>query len=162
MKNVLAKEVMRSPVVSVAHDEYLKDIIKKLDEEEFSGLPVVDENNKVIGIVSESDINKYTRQIIGQPLRVYDVLLEDEKNTSYIGGQRGLDIIEFVATVTAQNLMTADVISVTENTRLQDIVELMVDNNINRIPVIDEEEVLKGIIARYDILAMLNEYFHEE
>ena len=162
MKNLLAKEFMRSPVVSVTRDTYLKDIIKLLDDEGFSGLPVVDDDNKVIGIISETDIRKYTRQVIGQPLRDHDLLLEDETNTSYIGSQRGVDIIEFVATVTAQNLMTASVIAVTETTNIKDIVKLMVENKINRIPVIDEKNKLKGIIARHDVLKIINEYFQEQ
>ncbi len=162
MKTVLAKEIMRSPVVSVKHDTYLKDIIKILDEEEFSGLPVVDDDNKVVGIVSETDINKYTRQIIGQPLRDLCLLLEDDEYAACVGGQRGLDIIEFVATLKAQNLMSTSVITVTENTSIIDIVKLIIENNINRIPVIDEENRLKGIIARYDVLKILNVYFQEQ
>ena len=162
MKNVLAKEVMRTPVASVTHDTYLKEIIKTIDESDFSGVPVVDDDNKVIGIISETDIRKYTRQVIGQPLRDHDLLLEDESNTSYVGSQRGVDIIEFIATVTAQNLMTATVIAVTESTTIKDIVKLIVENHINRVPVIDEENKLIGIIARHDVLNILNEYFQEQ
>ncbi len=159
MKNVSAKEFMRSPVVSVTRDTYLRDIIKIIDEEGFSGLPVVDDDHKVIGIISETDIRKYTRQVIGQPLRDHDLLLEEEADASYVGSQRGVDIIEFVATVTAQNLMTASIIAVTEDTSIIDIVKLIVENKVNRIPVIDENGKLTGIIARHDVLKMLYEHF---
>lgn len=162
MKIVLAKDVMQTPVVSVTRDTYLKDIIKILDEEVFSGLPVVDAENKVVGIISETDICKYTKQVIGQPLRDHELFLEDETHTSHIGSPRGLDIIEFIATVTAENLMTTTVITVFENTSLKDVVCLMVNNNINRVPVLDAENNLTGIIARYDVLKMLNEYLKKQ
>ena len=162
MKNVLAKDVMRTPVVSVTHDTYLKDVIRILDEEEFSGLPVVDAENNVVGVISETDICKYTKQVIGQPLRDHDLLLEDETHTSHIGSPRGLDIIEFIATVAAQNLMTTTVITVFENTSLKEILRLMVNNNINRVPVLDADKKLTGIIARHDVLTMLKKYLEKQ
>ncbi|NMB41704.1 MAG: CBS domain-containing protein [Firmicutes bacterium] len=65
MKNILAKKVMTSPVVSVNHDTSLKELVRILDDNIFSGLPVVNEEKRLVGIISQEDVMKYTQWIIG-------------------------------------------------------------------------------------------------
>jgi len=158
VKNILVKEMMTSPVVSVKHDMSLKELVKILDDNIFSGLPVIDEKEKIIGIISEKDVMKYTQWIIGQPLKDPVKILEDDNEATYVTGQRGVDVIELVASATAETIMTQEVVIVSEETPVLEIVRLMNRKEINRIPVTDETGKLKGIVTRADILKMLERW----
>ncbi len=150
---VLAKDVMTSPVISVKADTSLKRAAEILDENRFSGMPVTDKQNKVIGIISETDILRYTQQIIGQPLRDPHQVFTKGKEVLHVDiTHRGVEVIELVAATTVETLMTTEVIWVTENDPLYKVSRLMYDNTINRIPVTDDNNILKGIITRADLI----------
>ncbi len=150
---VLAKEVMTTPVISVKKDTSLKRAAEILDENSFSGMPVVDDEDYVIGIISETDFLRYTRQIIGQPLRDPHQVFTKGKEVLHVDiTHRGVEVIELVASTTVETLMTTNVISVTEDTPLYQVSRLMYENGINRIPVTDDKNKLQGIITRADLI----------
>jgi len=153
---ILAKEVMITPVISIRADTPLKKAAEILDENSFSGVPVVDEDDQLIGIISETDILRYTQQIIGQPLRDPHRVFTKSQEVLYVDiTHRGIEVIELVASTTVKTLMTFGVISVTEETPLYEIVRLMQKHNINRIPVVNGNNKLQGIITRADIINTL-------
>jgi len=150
---VLAKEVMTTPVISVTPDTSLKRAAEILDENRFSGMPVIDEEEHLIGIISETDILRYTQQIIGQPLRDPHQVFTKGKEVLHVDiTHRGVEVIELVASTSVETLMTTEVISVQEDTPLYEVSRLMYDNGINRIPVTDDKNKLKGIITRADLI----------
>ena len=150
---VLAKEIMTTPVVSVTPDTSLKRAAEILDENRFSGMPVTDQEEHLIGIISETDILRYTQQIIGQPLRDPHQVFTKGKEVLHVDiTHRGVEVIELVASTTVETLMTTDVISVKEDDPVYEVSRLMYDNSINRIPVTDENNKLKGIITRADLI----------
>jgi len=153
---ILAKEIMITPVISIRADTPLKKAAEILDVNSFSGVPVVDDDDHLIGIISETDILRYTQQIIGQPLRDPHRAFTKSQEVLYVDiTHRGIEVIELVASTTVETLMTLDVISVTEETPLYEIVRLMQKHNINRIPVVNGNNKLQGIIARADIINTL-------
>lgn len=153
---VLAKDVMSSPVITVKADTPLKKAAEILDENSFSGVPVVDEEGAVIGILSETDILRYTQQIIGQPLRDPHRVFTESKDVLHVDiTHRGVEVIELVASTTVETLMTMEVISVKEDTPLREIASLMQENQVNRVPVIDSDNKAKGIISRADLLSAM-------
>jgi CBS domain-containing protein len=153
---ILAKEVMTTPVVSVEADTPLKRLAEVLDEYLFSGVPVVDRDNNVIGVVSETDILRYTKQIIGQPLRDPHRFLANNREVLHVNvPHRGMEVVELVASATVETLMTREVFTVGENTSLRRVIELMCERDINRVPVIDEAGKLAGIISRADVIRVL-------
>ncbi len=153
---ILANEVMTTPVISVGADTSLKDLALLLTENPFSGLPVIDHEEKVVGIVSETDVLQYTRQFIAQPLRdPYKFLAENSEVVQTTVLQRGVEMFELITATTVGKIMTQELITVQETTPLYTIVELMSANNINRIPVINAEDKLTGIITRANIVDIL-------
>ncbi len=153
---VLAKDVMSSPVITVKADTPLKKAAEILDENSFSGVPVVDEEDVVIGVLSETDILSYTQQIIGQPLRDPHRVLTKSKEVLHVDiTHRGVEVIELVANTTVETLMTLHVISVSPDSPIYNVICLMKENNINRIPVVDGDNKIMGIITRADIIEVL-------
>ncbi len=88
----------------------------------FGSVPILSEDGKVVGIVSEFDL----LQAISQ----------------------GKDL----AQITAGEIMTKGPVSVTRDTRATEIIQLLHNNHLIRVPIVDAQEKLVGIVARRDIL----------
>jgi CBS domain-containing protein len=69
-----------------------------------------------------------------------------------LGKQRFYDEIKKIAAYKVEDLMTKEVISVQPDTDISDIATLMIEKNINRVPVVDKGNKLVGIITRHDII----------
>ncbi|MEG1311873.1 MAG: CBS domain-containing protein [Romboutsia sp.] len=152
MKNKTAKDIMTTDVIVAKKDDSLVNIANLLIKEKIGGLPVVDSNNKVVGIISETDIMKKEKyiempQIINfmQGIIYLDDFKKMEEDMKKIGAYK------------VEDLMSTDIIKVHEDDEFDDIANLMIKKSINRVPVVDGENCLKGIICRYDIIkAMYN------
>lgn len=155
IKSTPVKDVMVTPPISVDKDLPLKDIVQILEGNNISGVPVVD-NQRVIGIISERDILRYTRLVIGYPAKHFSQLPGGE-NVVEVTEERGINIMELAASITAEVMMTREPVVVREDTPVLKVVELICENNINRVPIVDEEGLLKGIISRADILNLIKE-----
>lgn len=153
---ILAKEVMTTPVISIKANTTLKRAAEILDENFFSGMPVVNDDDQLIGVISETDFLRYTQQIIGQPLRDPHRVFTKGKEVLYVDiTHRGIEVIELVASTTVETMMTLEVVSATEDTPIYEIARLIQENNINRIPIVNGNNKLRGIITRADIIRTL-------
>ncbi len=142
-----AKEIMSKKVITVFPDCSVEELAKILVENSISGVPVVDRNNNVVGIVTEKDILYKDAELRFPPF------VEILGAYIYLGGVKeyNTQLKKILATNVAE-LMTKDVICVNEDEDVKSVVELMLKYNINRIPVLDTEQKLCGIIGRADIV----------
>lgn len=153
MKNKTAKDIMTSDVIVANQNDSIASVAKLLITEKIGGLPVVNEENKVVGIISETDILKKEKYI--EAPRVINFLqglifLDDVKNIE--------EDMKKIAAYKVEDLMSKDIIKVHEDDKFDDIANIMIKKSINRVPVVDSNNILKGIICRYDIIrAMYNE-----
>ena len=153
MKNKTAKDIMTSEVIVANQNDSIASVAKLLIKEKIGGLPVVNEENKVVGIISETDILKKEKYI--EAPRVVNFLqglifLDDVKNIE--------EDMKKIAAYKVEDLMSKDIIKVHEDDKFDDIANIMIKKSINRVPVVDSNNTLKGIICRYDIIrAMYNE-----
>ncbi|MEN8264127.1 MAG: CBS domain-containing protein [Nitrospirota bacterium] len=121
MKDLKAKDIMIRPVVSARKNASARDITLQILSGLYSGMPVTDENGHVIGVVTEFDL-------LGQ-------LAEGKELTK----------------LTAEDVMQKEPKTVDVNTPLNDVLKVMLENFIIRVPV-TEKKRLVGVIARCDIL----------
>ncbi len=103
MNDLKAKEIMTVDVKTVKKDDTVSDVAKMLIQDKIGGLPVVDEDNKVIGIISETEILKKEKYI--EPPRVINFLqglifLDDMKNLE--------KDLKRIAAYKVEDLMTED------------------------------------------------------
>ena len=110
------------------------------------GLPVVNEDGKVVGIITEGDL-VYQQKKLNIPayLNFLDILVP-------LGREEFLEDLKKMTAFKVEDLMTKDVIMVGKKTNITEIATLMVENKINRVPVVDQEQRLLGIITRHDII----------
>jgi CBS domain-containing protein len=153
MENILkkkAKEFMTKNVIAVKENESIKHLFKLLDKGGILGVPVIDGKRRVIGIVTETDLIKHF------------TTLKAPSSVNLLGGIVYLDNIQDFnkqlkehCAETVKDLMFKPTITVTENTTLLEILNIMSDNQITRLPVVNSKKQLTGIITRTDVVHQL-------
>ncbi len=134
------QDLMTKDVVSVRTDATLKDVAEILSVQRISGLPVLDEEGRLVGVVSEADILTKAR---GKK-REGGIL-------TWLGDGRDVAARKLLAR-TAGEAMTAPVVFVSPTAPVFEAATLMVDRNVNRLPVVDAEGRLVGIVTRADLV----------
>ncbi|MFW5917539.1 MAG: HPP family protein [Halorubrum sp.] len=153
-----ARDLMETDVKTVAPDDDVADVFKRFARYPFSGFPVVDDDERVVGVVTESDLvdlfepDDETLWIpIGLPPFV-DTLTYQVK-PPWADLDMGVDMVRN-ANRPISEVMSTDVATVTADTDVEVVLDMLTgdDPNINRVPVVDGDERLVGIIARQDVI----------
>ena len=152
MNDKRAKDIMTTDVIVANKNDIIANEANLLIKEKIGGLPVVDEENKVVGIISETDIMKKESHVDSPRMLNFIqgiIFLDDMKKFE--------DEMRAIAAYKVEDLMSKDIITVNENDTFDYVANVMINKSINRVPVVDENNFLKGIICRYDIIkAMYN------
>ena len=156
VKIMLIKDVMKKPIV-VYEDDNLCDVIKLFREKKISGAPVLNKNGELVGIISESDIIKTITThdedlnlILPSPLDLIELPLKT-----------ALKIEEFkedlkkALKTKVKDVMTKNVIVAKPDMTINDAAKLMIEHKIKRLPVVDDDGNLVGIITRGDLIEAL-------
>jgi CBS domain-containing protein len=120
-----AYDVMTTNFVAAKGSETLMEVNNKLLQGEFNGVPIIDNRNAVIGMITSVDILKAIRDRVN------------------------------IDTLCAKDVMVLNPLTVNKDTSVEDIIDLMVDNKIVLVPVVQEPyDILIGIVTRLDILRL--------
>lgn len=130
---------MTRTVVCVGESTPFKEVVRRMQEFRVSALPVVDEDGVLVGIVSEGDLILKEAPLLGEEAR----LLE--------GRHRRVDRQKAAGRV-AGELMTAPAVTVAAAASLGEAAMLMHRNMVKRLPVVDSEGSVLGIVSRSDLL----------
>lgn len=141
------KDIMSTNVLTVSKDTSVEEIAGILVKNNISGVPVVDEENRVIGIVTEKDL------LYKDIKPRFPAMVEILGGMMFLSGVKeyNTELKKLVATK-AEELMTKRVITIDPDSTIEKAAGIMVNKNINRIPVVDEDNHLLGIISRADII----------
>ena len=138
------KEIMTKEVTSVSPETDVKKALDLLLRMEISGLPVIDDKGRLLGMFTEKDI---LRNILPSYIEKVGRFIYQENPKSIKNKFEGL------AKLTVSQLMRKDVITVDENTSLCEVAHLMLTQKVRRIPVLDDKEKrVSGIVAREDVV----------
>ena len=133
---------MTTRVVAVAADTPVTEIAKLLLERQISAVPVVSDDRRLLGIVSEGDLTHGLGQEGAKRSWWLDLLASPQaKAEAYLKSHGRL----------ASDLMTREVVSVTPDTPLPEIARLLEARRIKRVPVLRDGELV-GIVSRADLL----------
>jgi molybdopterin-containing oxidoreductase family membrane subunit len=139
-----AEDIMSKRVLTVIPETTVEEISRLLVSHRISGVPVIDKENRIIGVVSESDI--IFKEIHHEPHlleRLGDIILPDSaEKTKSAGG-------------TAADIMTSPAIVALEETPLKDLIQIITEKKIKRIIIADKEGHPVGIVSRIDIVKAL-------
>ncbi|HYZ42823.1 MAG TPA: CBS domain-containing protein [Stellaceae bacterium] len=144
-----ATDVMTTDVITVDPDTTVKALARLLAERGISGVPVVDSGGRLVGIVSEGDL--LHRAEIGTARR------HRERRRSWWLDHFASDLArDYIKSHgrTVNDIMTRDVVTITEDTDLREVAELLEAKRIKRVPVTRDGKVI-GIISRANLVRAL-------
>lgn len=142
------KQIMRQPVVSMREEDTLEEAARVMLENNLRGVPVVNSEGKISGFLSVSDFlakNTHVPFSRFSALQLFGRWLDRE------GIEKNY---EDARTTPIKQVMSTKVFAVTEEDSVEKVVELMIDRDLNRIPVI-RNDVPVGIVARFDLLRIM-------
>lgn len=147
MKTIIAHDIMTTDVISVHPDDDVEKVAALLLKHRISGLPVLDDEGKLVGVITEGDLVIQQKKVRA-PLHVVilDSLIYLERP------QRFMDEIKRAAAWRVEDLMSTKLHTVGPEATLKAMATKMVEKRINRLPVVDAEGQLLGLISRQDIV----------
>ena len=141
---ITVEDVMTRRVVTARTDSDIRDVSALLSENRISGLPVVDERGHVVGVVSEADLLSLAGMERGHSFKdiVKHILGESvprRKQGSRVG-----------------EIMSSPALTTRPETDIRDVAKILESKGIKRLPVVDEENRLVGIVSRGDIVRAMS------
>ena len=141
-----AKEIMTTEPVTVSPETSVKDLAVILEENNYTGAPVVDKDGKLVGVVTESDlIDQHKNLHLPTVITIFDWVLPLE------GGGETEKELKKMAGSTVSDIMSKDVVTVDENASLEDIATIMSEQKVHFVPVVSGEDLV-GIVDRSDVV----------
>lgn len=134
----IVRDVMTRDVAVVGRDAAFKDIVRTLQDRQVSALPVVDGGGRVLGVVSEADL-------------LHKEEFRDSDPDRYTQLRRLSDLAK-AGSVTAGELMTRPALTVTADATLAQAARTMARAKVKRLPVVDADGRLEGVVSRVDLL----------
>ncbi|MEU6394657.1 CBS domain-containing protein [Streptomyces sp. NPDC046939] len=148
MKHSDIGSVMTGDVVRAQEATSFKEIVRLLHEHRVSGLPVVDEHDHVIGVVSESDL--LAREVEAAGTDGPHAHEPHRRRLPRWGRARAAH--QKAVARTASQIMSAPPITVGSRETIAEAARTMAHHKVERLPVVDDEERLVGIVTRRDLL----------
>jgi CBS domain-containing protein len=140
------REIMTTDVITAKPETTVRELADILAKNKISGVPVVDDKGRVLGMVSEADVIlqdtdlhfPFYIQFLESVIYLQSVHKFEERFRKQIGSK-------------VSEIMTEEVVSVTSEETVREVATLMADRNVNRLPV-TENGRLVGIVTRGDIV----------
>ena len=143
---LIAKDIMSKNVITVGMQTPVSELAEILWKNRISGVPVLDENGDVVSVVTESDLIDQTKKIhIPTMISILDsvIFLESSKKTERE--------IKKMAGNTVQDICSMELVSVSEDTGLDEIATIMAEKSVHTLPVIQDGRLV-GVIGKSDII----------
>ena len=141
-------EIMSHPVITVPEDATLEEVARIMLDHRFGSVPVVNEQGTMVGLITESD---FAAKGKGVPFTTFEM---PQVFGHWLGKSGVEQMYQKAREILARDTMTRDVITVVEDATIEDVLELMLRYDVNRLPVV-RDKVLVGIVARYDLLKLM-------
>jgi acetoin utilization protein AcuB len=122
-----AKGIMQTKLLTISKDATISEAIKLLAENGITGMPVVDDDMGIVGLISEKDLLNVAFHIMNGD---GDAALKGKK---------------------VEDIMTTDVVSFKTTSNVADICQCFMNNSFRRVPILEDDKLV-GLISRKDII----------
>lgn len=141
-----AKDIMTKEVITVTTDVTIEGLARIFTRHDISGAAVVDEQGKLIGIVTENDLIKMEQRLhIPTVINIFDAVI-------YLGSSKRFEEdIKRMAATRVEDIYRKDIVTITENSTIEEIATIMSEKNIHHLPVVRKGK-LAGIVGKKDIV----------
>ena len=143
---ITAQDIMETRVISVSPDTGIHAAVKILLDNHINGVPVIDEQGEIVGILCQSDLIFQQKELPLPPIfSILDSIIP-------LGSSKKLDDeVKKIAAATVEQAMVRTPVTVSKDTPVSQIAALMVEKHFHTIPVAEGNRLV-GIIGKEDIL----------
>ena len=146
---VKARDIMTRKVISVSPETEVTKATKIMLDNSVNGMPVVDSEGRLVGIICQSDLIAQQKQL---PLPSVFTLLD---GVIPLFSQKNLETqAQKIMATTVSKAMTPDPITISPESSLEEIAKLMVDKKLHTLPVVEQGKLV-GIVGKEDVLRTL-------
>jgi len=168
IRDLTARDMMQTAVVSIAPDASIRDLVQLLTEEGISGAPVIDERRRILGVVSSTDVMQFSAheaeipagQLSWEPVLLPEEMDQEDGSSYFLLPESR---VRFTAPspdassesafdrTRVRDIMTPVAFTVDPGDPAAELVRLFVRGRIHRVLVV-ERGVLRGIVTPFDVL----------
>ena len=142
---MVARDIMTQDVLVLTDYQQVVDAIRLLYEHQIGGAPVIDENGRLVGIVTKTDI---VETVLEQQL---ERLLADDSEHLFADQEIKEAYAEDAGGELVRDVMTHDPVTTTPDTSLGNLARIMLKEKIHRVIIVDKQEVI-GLVSAMDML----------
>lgn len=145
-----AQDIMTSEIISVQKDMSVRELAQLLSDKKISGVPVIDEENNLLGVVTENDLIDQAKKVhIPTVMALFDsfVFLENPERLEK-------DLKKMSAS-TVGDICTSEIITANTETKVDELATIMAEKRVHTLPVLDQEGTMVGVIGKSDIIRTL-------
>jgi CBS domain-containing protein len=146
---IKAKDIMTRDIVSVTPETEVTEVAKLLLDKHFNGVPVLDGNGDMVGIICQSDLIAEQKKL---PLPSVFTILDSFIPIHPLG--KTTREVHKIAAIKASDAMTPHPVSVAPETGIDEVAEVMVNRGFHTLPVVEGGKLV-GIIGKSDVLRTL-------
>jgi CBS-domain-containing membrane protein len=141
-----ARDIMTREVVTIRPEASVEELAKLLEERLIGGVPVLDQNGRLVGVVTQSDLVQRSRNLELPPaLNILDLHLFLEMPSHF------KKRLERLLGDQVKDVMTGDPITVAPDTPVNEIASLMTAKGVHTLPVLEEGKLV-GIVGKLDLI----------
>ena len=148
---MLAREIMVSPVITITAYTTLAEAAELMLKHRIGGLPVVDENGRICGMLTDSD---FAAHECGVPGVACSVLMLPQVLGKWLPKEGVEKIYQTAQAIRAKYVMSTNLVVASENERLEAVIERMLHKQVRHVPVVRNNFPV-GIITRRDLLRLV-------
>ncbi|OAT80304.1 CBS domain-containing protein [Desulfotomaculum copahuensis] len=145
------RDLMRQDVYAVKARDKVRDVLKLFVEKQVSGVPVVDDRNNLAGIITDADI---LREVQEPPSFIDFMTFIMVFDSEAVMEEKMYALLE----KPVQKLMTTSVVTVTEETSLSDVAQILSRRKFKKVPVVQGRKLV-GVVSRGDVVRFLMHEF---
>jgi len=145
---IFARDIMNANPPHCHMDTSVEEIARRFADEDVTGMLVVDDDQRLLGVITESDLIDQQRNLhVPTAIALFDMVIP-------MGEARFEEELAHMQAMTVGDLVQTDVVSVSVDSDLNDISSLMGDKSIHHLPVLDGDAVV-GLIGKHDVIKAL-------
>jgi CBS domain-containing protein len=157
LQGLVASDVMQRDMVTVAPNNTLRDALALMTENHVTGLPVMDDNSRCIGLITASDILGFEEEHAEDRSEVGTMQHYNAEIRRWESVPISAFGLEEFGDVRVEEVMTRELISVSRDTPLKKVARKMLEEDVHRVLVMDDRYRLYGIISSFDFVRVVAE-----
>ena len=144
------KDIMTKEVITVKPEMTIEELARLFTKHDISGAPVVDEAGGLIGIVTENDLIKMEQRLhIPTIITIFDAVI-------YLGSSKKFEEdLKRMAATKVSDIYKKDVVTITENTTIEEVATIMCEKDIHHLPVVKKGKLM-GIVGKKDVVRAIS------